>query len=168
VRSWAGLAIEEERTMRNLVFSLSLAALAAVLLTGAANAENLDVSVITIKKFMVLENGGVKIPSGKDSYWDFLEITNNDNSPLPVVITGVNAVIGIEKGCILTEDTKFPLKLPYKSTLEFTIRQGCGISGVAIDLDGGGGQIHQQRYGLSGPLMRLASPVFQARMQRSN
>jgi hypothetical protein len=75
------------------------------------------------------------------------------------------------KGCILTEGTKFPISLPYKTTLEFTIRQGCGVGGVAIDVDGGiGGAPHvqQQRYVLTDKLMRLASPVFQVRFQRSN
>jgi hypothetical protein len=156
--------------MRNLVLSLNLAALSAVLLTSAVNAENLDVSVITIKKFTVLEKGGVKIPPGKDSYWDFLEITNNDSPPLPAVITGIEG-LALGKGCILTESVKFPISLPPKTTLELTIRQGCNVGGVAIDLDGGFGGppvIHQQRYTMTAPLLRLASPVFQARLQRSN
>jgi hypothetical protein len=141
--------------------SLLVAALA--LIATAAAAENLDVSAITIKKFTVLENGGVKIPTGKDSYWDFLEITNNDSSPLPAVIAAVESYGLNAKGCILTEGTKFPVTLPYKATLEFTIRQGCGVSGIAIGLEG-----HQQRYLIAGPLMRLASPVFQVHFQRSN
>jgi hypothetical protein len=146
-----------------MVRSALFGAAAAIALTvTAAGAENLDVSVITIKKFTVLENGGVKIPPGKDSYWDFLEITNNDNSPIPAVIIAIKD-LKIGEGCILTEGTRFPVTLPYKSTLEFTIRQGCGVSGIAIDLEG-----HQQRYLLVGPLMRLASPVFQVHFQRSN
>jgi hypothetical protein len=79
--------------------------------------------MITIKKFTELENGDVKIPAGKDSYWDFLEITNNDNLPLPVVITGIKD-LRIGEGCILTQGTTFAVALPYKATLEFTIKQG--------------------------------------------
>src|SRR5262249_30861546 len=122
-----GLAAEGERTMRNLVLSLNLVALFAVLFTSTVNAENLDVSVITVKKFTVLENGGVKIPPGKDSYWDFLEITNNDSPPLPAVITGIDGLALMGKGCILKESTKFPISLPPKSTLELTIQQGCSV-----------------------------------------
>ena len=152
--------------MRSAMRALICGALLALTIT-TAGAENLDVSIVTVKKFAVQENGGVRIPAGQDSYWDFLEITNNNNSPVPVVITRVDG-LALSKGCILTTETNFPVSIPYKSRLEFTIRQGCGVSSVAIDLDGGGGQIHQQRYDLAGPLIRLASPVFQAPMQRSN
>jgi hypothetical protein len=162
----------------------------------AASADNLDVSVVTVKKFTILKTGGVEIPPGRDSYWDFLEITNNDESRPSIVITGVgcqNCLGGVStradyktnseeamrndlisgEGCILTGDTKFPISLPYKTTLEFTIRQGCGVGGVAIDVDvdggiGGAPHVQQQRYVLTDKLMRLASPVFQVRFQRSN
>jgi hypothetical protein len=151
--------------MRNLVLSLSLAALAAVLVRSTANAENLDVNVITVKKFTVLENGGVKIPAGTDSYWDFLEITNNDDSRLPAVITGVESYGLNAKGCILMGGAKFPISLPYKTTLEFTIRQGCtALGGIGINIQGG----QLQQYGPTDPLRRLASPVFQVRWERSN
>ena len=134
-----------------------------------AKTDNLDVSIITVKKFTVLDAGGLNMPSGIDSYYDFLEIINNDNSPLPIIITGVDG-LGIDnKGCILTEGTKFPISLPYKTTLEFTIRQGCRIAGVAINVDGGGvSKIRQQRYLITGSLMRLATPVFLVHLQRSN
>jgi hypothetical protein len=144
-------------------------ALSAVILTSEVNADNLDVSVVTIKKFTVLGNGGVNIPAGEDSYWDFLEITNNDNSRRSAIITGIK--VGLGDGCLLSGETRFPISLSYKTTLEFTIRQGCGVAFVVIDLDGGLGgppAIHQQRYSNVGTLMRLASPVFQAHFQRSN
>jgi hypothetical protein len=136
-----------------------LAALLAVALTAPAMAENLDVSVITVKKFTVNDHGGIVMPAGADSYYDFLEVTNKED--LPVTISKVEAYLGIQKNCVIIGNTLFPLSLPSKSTLEFTL--GCGVSSLSI---GVGNRV--QEYDLVGPMLRIATPVFQVHYNRSN
>lgn len=145
--------------MKKLV---TLLCVTAALWTTPGGASDLEVSVITVKKFTVNpQTGGVKIPPGADSFWDFLEIGNKDQ--LPAVIVRVDGLMGLGQGCVISNPSEFPVKLPPKLQVEYTIRQGCAVGGVAIDLDVG-----QQRYLIVAPLIRLAAPVLQAAFRRSN
>jgi hypothetical protein len=130
-------------------------------LATPATAENLDVSVITVKQFTVDDHDGVVMSAGEDTYYDFLEITNKED--FAVSITKVEASLEIQRRCIIRDGNVLPLSLPSKFALEFTLRKGCGISGVSIGVEN-----REQQYILAGPMLRLATPVFQAHFTRSN